>query len=89
MSEMKVIQNHPNYTISNDGEVRNLKTGRVLKQFLGGTGHNYLCVNLDGKKRGVHTLVAEAFLPHEEYQKYVVHKDGNPKNNHVDNLMWK
>lgn len=80
---------HPNYSVSTDGKVRNNKTGRILKQFLGGTGRNYLCVSLNGKKRGVHTLVAEAFLPHEDYQTYVVHKDGDRKNNHVDNLMWK
>lgn len=83
------VRFHPKYSVSTDGQVRNNKTGRILKQFLGGTKRAYLCVNLDGKKRGVHTLVAEAFLPHEEYHKYVVHKDGNPKNNRVENLMWK
>jgi len=89
MSEWREVGAHPKYSVSTDGQVRNNKTGRILKQFLGGTKRAYLCVSLDGKKRGVHTLVAEAFLPHEDYQTYVVHKDKNPKNNHVENLMWK
>lgn len=36
----------------------------------------------------VHRLVAFAFIPEIEGKISINHKDGNPKNNHVDNLEW-
>lgn len=36
----------------------------------------------------VHRLVAKAFLDNTEEYEYVNHKDGNPRNNNVDNLEW-
>jgi Holliday junction resolvasome RuvABC endonuclease subunit len=36
----------------------------------------------------VHRLVAEAFLVKIPGKDCVNHKDGNPKNNHLDNLEW-
>lgn len=44
----------------------------------------------DGKTKSflVHRLVAFAFIPEIEGKTSINHKDGNPKNNHVDNLEW-
>ncbi|MQA40390.1 hypothetical protein GEV02_19745 [Rugamonas sp. FT29W] len=36
----------------------------------------------------VHDLVAEAHLPNPSGLKYVRHKDGNLRNNKVENLAW-
>ncbi len=36
----------------------------------------------------VHRLVADAFLEHDPLRRVVNHKDGNPGNNHVENLEW-
>jgi hypothetical protein len=65
--------------------------GRELRPFL--TGRNQLRVNLvdDGEQQphNVARLVAAHFKPTENmYRKNVVHKDYDPKNNHVSNLRW-
>lgn len=36
----------------------------------------------------VHRIVAYAFIPLVENKNCINHLDGNPKNNHVDNLEW-
>ena len=79
------------YLVSNTGEVKNAKTGRIMmgsKQ----NGYRFLCLHI-GKdiprmNRLVHRMVAETFLENEDDKPVVNHKDTNILNNHVDNLEW-
>ena len=75
-----------NYEISDEGKIRNIRTGRMLKQFIGKDG--YVRTQIGGKTRTVHRLVALAFIPEVDGKVFVNHKDGNKQNNNATNLEW-
>ena len=72
-----------------DGRVRRYK-GKNLSATLSPGG--YPCVSLYSqgkeKKRYVHSLVAEAFIGTRPKGMEVCHNDGDPANNHLDNLRY-
>lgn len=88
----KVCKLCNNYAVSDDGMVKRVETGKVLKQRL--RYDNYLSVSISMGSRNnvktalVHRLVAEAFIPNPENKPQVNHKDGNTTNNCVSNLEW-
>ena len=75
------------YLVSNEGRIKSLRSGRILKPWLNcATG--YPQVRIGGrKKHSVHRLVACAFLG-EFPDLFVNHKDGSRTNNNVENLEW-
>ena len=82
----KTIEGHPNYEISNLGNIRNKITKKYRTNVLNNKG--YYDIQLDGKDYKVHRLVAKAFIPNPNNYKEINHKDENPKNNCVNNLEW-
>lgn len=85
------IARNTNYSINEDGEVRNDITGRIKKPSTN-KKNGYLIIDLykdnKSKKVPVHRLVAEAFIPNPENKATVDHIDGDRKNNSIDNLRW-
>ena len=79
-----------NYAISNLCNIKNLTTQRILKPQIDRYGYVYVSLANKGfnKKKKVHRLMAEVFIPNPLNKKEVNHKDGNPKNNLADNLEW-
>jgi len=81
-----------NYSISDHGDLRNDKTGKILKERIDNKGYHKCDIyNGQGKSKGflAHRLVAFAFLESpKEGQIQVNHKDGNPLNNNYTNLEW-
>lgn len=92
MQEKFVGIGFKDYSISNKGNVRNEKTGRILKTFVNSCG--YVQINLgigdDGKQYVplIHRLVAENFVLNNNNYTVVNHKDENKQNNSADNLEW-
>lgn len=86
MSLHFIMLRHPNYAITEQGEVYNSKTKKYLKHSTSNTG--YLTVYVDGKNRLLHRLLAETFIPNPDNLPCVNHKDGNKLNNNLSNLEW-
>ena len=79
------VRDNPKYEVSNQGQVRRAKDGKILKQSVNQTG-GYLRVALDRKKYYVHRLVASSFGL-ESNGSDVRHLDGDHLNNALPNLL--
>lgn len=87
------------YQVSNWGRVKSLERydalGRlveekILKEIINSSGHLYvnLCKNGVEKQYYIHRLVAMHFIPNPYNKPEVHHRDHNPENNNVENLVW-
>lgn len=92
IKEIKGFENCKiNYLIYEDGSIYSEKTKRFLKCSTDSKG--YKCLDLTHSKckyrcPKVHRLVALAFIQNPNSLPQINHKDGNKKNNKVDNLEW-
>ena len=88
--EFRIIKDFPNYEVSNLGRVRNVKTGKILKQTIANNG--YFVVNFRKNNKSytktVHRIVASMFLRKIENKPFVDHIDGNKTNNNINNLRY-
>ena len=84
----KIIDGHPAYEVSNMGNVRNSRTGKILSPYDDGKG--YLRVKLDGDNCRLHILVAIAHVPNSDPQKrnIVNHKRGKKHDCRASQLEW-
>lgn len=86
----KPIKGTVHYSASDCGNVRNDKTGNILKPYIvGATNNQYYAVDLYPKKHiRLHRIIAECFIPNPEGKKEINHIDGDHFNNSVNNLEW-
>ena len=84
------VQIDDRYEINREGHLRDITTGKL--QFGSDDGYGYLkfTTRTNGKKAcpKVHKLLALAFIPNPRNLPVINHKDGNKRNNSLDNLEW-
>ena len=88
--EYRKIKDYENYEVSENGDVRNIKTGRIMKLYL---SQGYYRVSLIKSKNvkkseAVHRLVAIAFIPNIDNKPIIDHINRDKTNNNVSNLRW-
>ena len=78
------------YCYSKQRPVRGLVAERIMGKYKESRGYTQACFSKAGKRKffKVHRLVAAVFIPNPSNKPYVNHKDGNKRNNRVDNLEW-
>ena len=75
-----------NYEASNDGQIRDIKTKKIVPQWKDKDG--YLIATLSEKLYRVHRLIALTFISNPNNLPVVNHKNFNKSDNHVANLEW-
>ncbi|RUT50961.1 NUMOD4 motif-containing HNH endonuclease [Campylobacter fetus] len=78
------------YEGSSLGNIRNIKTKKILKTYLINSGYKALKLTINSKRYSVltHKIIAETFIPNTALNLVVNHKDCNKLNNNITNLEW-
>jgi hypothetical protein len=83
------IDGYKHLEITKSGLIRNRKTKKTV---IGQDDGRYIrikgSVKIQQKSCALHRLIAQTFIENPENKPYINHKDGNTKNNCVDNLEW-
>ena len=87
----KIYPGNENYECSELGEIRNVKTKRVLKQKVRNDGYNQINLYNNGvaTTKRVHRIILETFKPIADADSFDVnHINGIKTDNSVENLEW-
>lgn len=79
-----------NYEVSSYGRLWSNISHRELRTYINSDGYVMATFPISGvkKRRMMHRIVANAFIPNTEGKPQINHIDANRTNNHVENLEW-
>lgn len=88
----KLINSYPSYEVSDDGQIRNKKTGMLVRQYKDKNGYCTVFLKKPNIRRTahvrVHREVAFAFVDGYFDGAQVNHIDEDKANNNANNLEW-
>ena len=80
------------YLVSNTGEIKGVKTGKIRKKNINHEGYYFVVISLGSRENKplikIHRAVAETFIGNPNDLPVINHKDGNKLNNNVENLEF-
>ena len=90
MVNMKRIKDHPEYFITEDGQVISKRFNRPMKVLVDWCGYIRVGLSVNKKTKGflVHRLVAATYIENPKNLPLVNHINNIPSDNRVDNLEW-
>jgi hypothetical protein len=83
----RVVPSWPAYEVSERGDVRRVRTGRILRGQANESGHRFF-TPARSRKCFIHRAVLEAFVGPCPVGQEALHRDDNPANNALANLHW-
>jgi hypothetical protein len=85
---MKIVTGFGNYTVDSDGDIQNVRTGRVLKHGKNQKGYHFVILSDKGRQStvSIHRLVYKTFKGEIPKGFELNHIDGNKDNNNSENL---
>lgn len=91
MSRWLPVPDFPGYEVSDSGQVRNTRTGRILKTSVWGPERyprHIVTFSRDGRSytKSIYRVVVETFIGPIPKHLIVVHRDGDPSHNALSNL---
>ena len=83
------VPDMPGLFVSVNGDVRLLnKKGELIRPIFTVTGKGYLRITYCSGRFYVHRLVAQTYIANPRDCEYVNHKNGNKRDNRMENLEW-
>ena len=86
----RIIKGFENYSVSNFGNVKNNKTGRILKPQIDGKNYYIVSLYTDGKQfnKKIHKRVGEYFIANPYNKPCIDHINNDKLDNNVCNLRF-